>query len=208
MKSRRMFWSVFLSVLVFSITSVGQKQTPREREQRLQDEESVRNMPDPGSDIAFVVAVKANIREEANKTSAVLKQVGRGEALALIKREPVGTWYRVIQVDSAIEGWIDESVVIIKLTANRYNAPRFEEERTRSDLNPEVSITNLEKSTDLNLRINGTLYVILANSTKTLTLEPGRYEYYGWSPGIRPAIGGHDLTRGVRYSWSFRIMRR
>lgn len=208
MIKQKVFWSILLSILVFSFPAFGQKQTPQEREQRLRDEESVRNMPDPGSDIAFVVALKANIREDANKTSSVLKQVGRGEALALIKREPVGTWYRVIHVDSAIEGWIDESAVIIKLTANRYNAPRFEEERTRSELNPEVSITNLEKSTDLNLRINGTLYVIPANSTRTLTLEPGRYEYYGWSPGIRPAIGGHDLTRGVRYSWSFKIMRR
>ncbi len=208
MKNQKEFWAAFFLLFLFCVSGYAQKQTPREREQRRQDEEAVRNMPDSGSDLAFVVAQKANIRENADRTSKVLIQIERGEALALIEREPVGTWYKVIHVDSAVEGWIDASVVVIKLTANRYNAPRFQEERTEVEQNPEVSITNLEKSTDLNLRINGTLYVIRANTTKAMTFEPGNYEYYGWSPGVRATIGKGDLRKGVRYSWTFRILRR
>jgi hypothetical protein len=184
------------------------QQEAQEREQRRLDEEAVRKMPDPGADLAFVVAQRADIHEEPNTSSRVLKQVERGDALALIERKPVGTWYKVIEVDSAVEGWVDESLVVIKLTANRYNAPPFEREDTGTKQNPELSVSNLEPSTDLNLRINGTLYVIRANSTRTLTLEPGRYEYYGWSPGVRPAIGGDDLRAGSRYTWTFRIVRR
>lgn len=207
MKNQKTFWAAFF-LLLLSCVSVYAQQTPQEREQRRRDEESVRNMPDSGSDLAFVVAKKANIRENSNKSSSVLKQVERGEALALVEREPVGTWYKVIHVESAVEGWIDASVVVIKLTSNRYNAPRFEEESIEAERNPEVSITNLEPSTDLNLRINGTLYVIRANSTKAMTFKPGNYEYYGWSPGIRATIGKGDLRKGTKYSWTFRIMRR
>lgn len=184
------------------------QQQAQEREQRRRDEEEVRRMPDAGSDLAFVVALRANIREEPDAASPALKQVERGEVLALVQREPAGTWYKVVHVESAVEGWVDESVVVIKLTANRYNAPPLEQEATGTNQNPELSISNLEPSTDLNLRINGKLYVIRANSTKNFTLEPGRYEYYGWSPGVRPAIGGDNFRSGFTYSWTFRIVRR
>jgi hypothetical protein len=222
MRNQSCRWIVPLFVLLVCVPAYAQRQSrPRpdagqskaqkeahEREQRRRDEEAVRSMPDRGADLAYVVAQRANIREESNTTSRVLRQVERGEVLALMEREPIGTWYKVIHIDSAVEGWVDESVVVIKLTANRYNAPPFEREYTEAGRNPEVSVSNLEPATDLNLRINGTLYVIRANSTKTFTLEPGRFEYYGWSPGVRPAIGGDELRSGMKYSWTFRIIRR
>ena len=196
----------------------AQKQTPQQRqqaikvahdkEQRRIDEEGVAKMRDSGADIAFVTALKANIREEPNRTSAILKEVTRGEVLALVEREPTGTWYHVIHVDSAVEGWIDQSVIVNKLTADRYNAPKFQKEEGVVYENPAVKITNQEVNTDLNLRINGTLYVIKASTTRTITLEPGHYEYYGWSPGVRATIGKDDLTKGYTYSWSFFIRRR
>ena len=165
-------------------------------------------MADPGADTAFVVAIKANIREEPDKTSRILLEVKRGEALSLIEREPTGTWYRVIHVETAIEGWIDESVIVNKLTANRYTAPDFEEELTESYSNPTVKITNRERNTDLNLRMNGVLYVIKADTTRSFTLPPGPYEYYGWSPGVRATFGKSNLAKGIVYSWSFFIRRR
>ncbi|MBK9165367.1 MAG: SH3 domain-containing protein [Acidobacteria bacterium] len=180
----------------------------QEKAQRAADEEAVRKMPDPGADTAFVVATRANIREEPDRTSRILLEVERGEALSLIEREPTGTWFRVIHVETAIEGWIDQSVIVNKLTANRYTAPDFEEEVTESDSNPTVKITNQERATDLNLRMNGVLYVIKANTTRSFTLAPGPYEYYGWSPGVRATFGKSTLSRGTIYSWSFFIRRR
>jgi uncharacterized protein YgiM (DUF1202 family) len=180
----------------------------REKAQRVADEEAVRKMPDPGADIAFVVAPKANIREEPNKSSPVLKEVVRGEALSLIEREPTGTWYRVIHVESAIEGWIDQSVIVNKLTANKYTAPEFQEEESNVYENPKVKISNREKYTDLNLRMNGVLYIIKADTTREFTLPAGPYEYYGWSPGIRATFGKRNLSRGIVYSWAFFIRRR
>ncbi len=53
--------------------------------------------------------------------------------------------------------------------------------------------------------MNGTLYVVKANTTRTFTFDPGHFEYYGWSPGVRPAIGKDELRNGYVYSWSFLI---
>lgn len=223
MKNQNRLWAIALLAMLVCVPAYAQRRArPRsdaaaqakaareaqEREQRRLDEEEVRRMPDSGSDLAFVVALRANIREEPTASSRVLKEVERGEALALMEREPAGTWYKVIHVDSAVEGWVDGNAVVIKLTANRYNAPAFDEERTEAGRKPELSISNLEPATALNLRINGKLYVIPANSTKNFSFEPGKYEYYGWSPGVRPAIGGDDLKSGMKYSWTFRIVRR
>lgn len=184
------------------------QQDAQEREQRRRDEEEVRNMQDAGADLAFVVAQQESIYEEHDSSSKILVPVKRGDVLALVERQPVGTWYKVIDIDSAIEGWVNKRSVIIKLTAKRENAPPLEREYVGDDRDPDLSVTNLEAATDLNLRINGTLYVVRAGTTRTFNLKPGRYDYYGWSPGVRATIGGDDLRAGVRYSWTFKIVRR
>jgi hypothetical protein len=215
-------WLATFLILLACVPAYSQRQTRQQRatrqqkaqqealeqEQRRHDEEAVRLMPDAGADLAFVVAQQTNVFEEPDLSSKVLLRVERGDVLALVEREPVGTWYRVIHIDSAIEGWIDERSIIIKLTAKRENAPPFEEEYVEADRDPELSVTNLEPATDLNLRINGTRYVVRANTKRTFTFKPGRYDYYGWSPGVRPTIGGENLRSGMRYSWTFRIIRR
>lgn len=219
MRHKTFFALTSLLLTLFNYTpSFAQTDVPQQRqraikvlqdkEQRRRDEETIRNMADPGADIAFVVAITANIRDEPSRTGPMVKQVKRGEILSLIEREAIGTWYHVIHTDTAIEGWIDQSVVITKLSVNRYNAPRFQEEESEVYENPKVRITNRELHTDLNLKLNGKLYVITANTTQTITVPPGHYEYYGWSPGVRAAIGKNDFAKGYVYSWSFYIRRR
>ena len=205
-----------LFILILSQPGFGQIPTARQKAakatqdqaQRRADEEAVRRMADSGADMAFVVALKANIREEPNKSSSILKEVNRGEALSLVEREPTGTWYHVIHIDSAIEGWIDQSVIVNKFTANKYTAPEFQEEESEVYENPKVKITNQERYTDLNLKMNGILYVIKADTTRTFILPSGPYEYYGWSPGVRATFGKQILNKGNVYSWAFFIRRR
>ena len=139
MRIHRTLGLFLLSTLILSATIFGQNpasarqkaaKVAHQQAQRRADEESVSRMPDPGADMAFVVALKANIREQADKSSPILKEVERGEALSLVEREPTGTWYHVIHIDSAIEGWIDQSLIVNKFTANKYTAPEFQEEQS------------------------------------------------------------------------------
>lgn len=168
---------------------------------------AVREMKDFGFDVALVVSENATIREEPSATSRALRGVKRSDALALVKREPARVWYRVIEIDSATEGWINDCDVIIKLTKNKDQGPPLEQERSQNSDAAELRVSNLEVATDLNLRINGSLYVIPRNSTKTFTLKPGRYEFYGYSAGVRPAFGGDNFESGIRYVWTFQIVR-
>lgn len=204
----------FLLVVVALTTTVfAQKtktktvQTAQEKEQRLRDEETVRNMQDPGFDVAVVVKDGA-IRETAGLKAKLLSSVKRGDFLSLVDKVPSANWYKVVEADSGTEGWIDSRFVVIKLTANTVTGPLLEEEDVADNLAPEVSITNLEEGTTLRIRLNGKLYMIPPGTTKTVQVTEGKFTYYGWSPGIRPATGSSILKKGKKYSWTFKINRR
>jgi hypothetical protein len=182
-------------------------QDAQDKAQRLRDEETVRKMEDPGFDLAVVVKDGA-IRETAGIKGKLLSSVKRGDFLSLVEKEPSANWYKVVQADSGTEGWIDGKFVVIKLTANKFTGPPLEEEDVAKNLAPEVSITNLEEGTTLRIRLNGKLYMIPPGTTKTVQLTEGKFIYYGWSPGIRPATGNSYLQKGKKYSWRFKINRR
>jgi len=171
------------------------------------DIQAVRDMKDVGSDFVIVVAAQSTIYAQPDAASKALLRVKRSDFLALVKRDPVRSWHRVIEIDSATEGWINECDVVIKLTTAAESGPPLEQERVGTTEDPELNVSNLDPSTKLNLRLNGTLYVIPANTTKTFTLKPGKYEFYGYSPGIRPAFGNETFQLGIKYSWSFRVVR-
>lgn len=66
---------------------------------------------DPGVDVGVVIATKANLREGPSTTSAVIRELQRGNILALINRVSVGPWYNVIHIQSSTEGWINGNTI-------------------------------------------------------------------------------------------------
>ena len=201
---------LFLAFLILSVCALAfaQHASAQGCTKDPADVRAVRAMKDVGIDFAVVVADQAIIRAQPDAASKGLLSVKRPEVLAVVKRDPVRGWYRVVEIDSATEGWINDCDVIIKLTTNPESGPPLEEELTGTTRDPELNISNLEPSTNLNLRLNGTLYIIPANTTKTFTLKPGRYEFYGYSPGVRPAFGSETFKAGSKYSWTFKIIHR
>lgn len=177
--------------------------------QRIKDEQDVANMADLGFDAAFVTQT-ATVRDTPRATGKILLSVKRGDILSLVSRSDSNNWFQVVDEKTGIEGWIDGKAIVNKLTGNEETGPPLLETGAgaSASANPVVSITNLEEKTTLRLRINGTLYQIPPQSTKILNLPPGKMAYYGWSPGIRPAIGNNMLERGKQYSWTFKINRR
>jgi len=124
-----------LVILALTITAFAQPRTikkpvntaktiqdAKDKEQRRQDEETVRKMEDPGFDLAVVVKDGA-IRETASARGKLLSSVKRGDFLSLVEKESSANWYKVVQADSGTEGWIDGKFVVIKLTANKVTGP-------------------------------------------------------------------------------------
>ncbi len=178
--------------------------------QRIKDEKDVAAMADLGFDAAFVTGV-SSIRETASKTGKVLLAVKRNDLLSLTDKFDENGFYRVVDEKSGIEGYIDGNAVVIKLTGNTENTgPALNDDGVAESVaaNPVVSITNSETKTTLKIRLNGTLYLIPPQTTKIVSVSAGKFTYYGWSPGIRPAKGTSTLQKGRKYSWNFKIYRR
>ncbi len=177
---------------------------------RIKDEKDVAAMQDFGFDGALVTSVSA-IRETASKTGKVLLAVKRNDILSLSDKNDSNGFYQVIDEKTGIDGWIDGSTVVIKLTGNTENTgPALNDDGASDNIlaDPIVSITNSEKKTTLKMKLNGTLYLIPPGTTKVVSIRAGKFTYYGWSPGIRPATGKSTLVKGKRYSWNFQIYRR
>lgn len=83
---------------------------------------------DPGVDVALVIATRANLREGPSATSAIIRELKRGEVLALTSRVPVGPWYNVIHIQSSTEGWINGNTIKVKYTEKRKAGPVVQEQ--------------------------------------------------------------------------------
>jgi cytochrome c-type biogenesis protein CcmH/NrfG len=191
-------------------TATVKKPVVKKTAQRIKDEKDVAAMQDFGFDGALVTGV-ASIRETASKTGKVLLSVKRNDILSLTDKFDENGFYRVVDEKSGIEGYIDGNAVVIKLTGNTENTgPSLNDDGVSESVaaNPVVSITNSETKTTLKIRLNGTLYLIPPQTTKVVSVSAGKFNYYGWSPGIRPAKGTSTLQKGRKYSWNFKIYRR
>lgn len=133
---------------------------------------------DPGIDVAVVVVTRANLREEPSASSAVLKELKRGEVLALISRTPVGPWYNVIHVQSSTEGWINGNTIKVKYTEKRKAGPVFQERETGTSQNPSIKVTN-DSSIILYLKVGDDDRIVISpHVTKEMSRPPGTYKFY------------------------------
>lgn len=203
--------ALMLALPVFAQRKVTPKTAPtpiaKEKLQRQADENSVRNMKDPGFDMAVVVK-NTIIRETPAATGKVLLNVKRGDFLSLVVKEADKNWYNVVEAESGTEGWINGNDVVIKLTTNTITGPPLREENAAANALPEISISNLEEKTTLRIRLNGKLYMIKPGATEVVQMPAGKFTYYGWSPGIRPATGSRIIEKGRKYIWEFKIVTR
>ncbi len=136
--------------------------------------------------------------------NSILMEVGRGERLVLLDRQPAGEWYNVIQIESASEGWIHASVITLVYTSKKSVGPIFGEERIDADSSPVIEVNN-QSNEELNLKLGSSLYKIPAYSKRAVTLPVGAYKYYASAAGVMPAIGEHTFKIGYKYSWTFWI---
>jgi hypothetical protein len=161
---------------------------------------------DPGVDLGIIIAERANLRERPSPTSPVIRELQRGEIIALVSREPVGPWYDVIHVESGLEGWINGNTIRLRYTQKRKPGPVFQERATGSYENPGIQITN-DSAKTLYLKVgNDDRIVISPHSSQTISKPAGTYSYYASSPGVIPAFGEHTFKIGVVYEWTFYIV--
>src|SRR6266849_4899053 len=171
-----------LTLIIVTQSTVGYTQNRRQS-----------NEEDPGVDVAIVIATRANLREEPTTASAIIKELKRGDVLALVSRTPVGPWYNVIHIQSSTEGWINGNTIRIKYTEKRKAGPVFQERETGTTEHPSIEITN-DSDRVLYLKVGDDDRIVISpHATKTMSKTPGTYKFYASSPGVIPAFGQHDF---------------
>jgi hypothetical protein len=65
------------------------------------------------TELATVKLLRVNIREQPNKSSAVVEEVGQGGRLHLVSSNPTGAWYRVRHQATGSEGWVHGNGIVI-----------------------------------------------------------------------------------------------
>jgi uncharacterized protein YgiM (DUF1202 family) len=198
---------IVASFLVLLFTSTSQAQISS----------SVSPSPTPTPETATVSSVKANIREEGNKTSKVIETVNKGTKLIILDEDENGTWFQV-ETENNI-GWVNGSLIKLddseKERIRREPKPRptnkaatggrspFQETYTGAD-DAEVDITN-DSYKDMNLRFGGVSYKIKSGTSRTINIRGGNYQFTASAPGVRSLSGIKSFNDGYRYSWRFFI---
>jgi hypothetical protein len=186
---------------------------------------------DQGYDIAIVDVEKAVLRDVPQKSyssayNGCVCLVGDNECISregvcgngpivikrdqfvILDRTPTNNWLNVISIETGKEGWLYLGHVEIYYTRSpKTSADVFEERRTESTRNPEVTVKNDTDKT-LTFNIDGKTYTIGAGYSQTVYLTEGRFRYYVSAPRVYPIIGEKYLSRGYMYSWTFFIEKR
>jgi hypothetical protein len=116
-------------------------------------------------------------------------------------------WYKVIHVKSNREGFIHESTVSIYPTQNRKSPLTIQGYYSGGNTNPSIEVNN-DTPKVMTLKMNETRYVFSPQETKTITLTPGKYNFYASSPNVIPDFGEQDFQTGYKYTWRFYIVTR
>ena len=174
-----------LALIIFTLTPTGFAQERRETTEE-----------DPGVDVAVVIVTKANLREGPGTSSRVIKEVNRGEVLALVSRTSVGPWYNVIHIKSSTEGWINGNTIRIKYTERRKAGPVFQEKETGTSEEPLIEVTN-DTDRILYLKVGEDNRIVISpHEKRAMTKPPGTYAIDG-SPApvaTRAAAGATGMN--------------
>ena len=158
---------------------------------------------------------EANLRQEATTKSEIVAKVKEGETFTVLETD--GSWYKV-ETDDA-EGWLHKSTVRTDSEDEDSVAAAPVPKTTRKPLSggdspfrstytggteAEIVINN-DSEKNMTLKFGGVRYSIPSNSSKSITVAGGNYEFHASAPGVRPATGVRAFNAGYNYSWRFFI---
>ena len=83
--------------------------------------------------MAEIIVENANLRESANASSEIIREVTLGERLVMSASQPVGAWYKVFDAKTRREGWLHGNTFKI---SDANVKPRTEQSRPSSNTVP------------------------------------------------------------------------
>lgn len=151
------------------------------------------------------VKKRTNLRELPNANSSILSTLNPGSQIFIISLETINGFYNIIDIETDIEGYVAESQVKVGEIVERTKERVFSPSGEISSYNPKVEIFNNTVLT-LTLKLNESIFKFDPHETKTITLNPGYYDFRASASGVVPVSGGENLISNMGYRWEFYVL--
>lgn len=151
------------------------------------------------------VTKQVNFRQGPGTEYAVISLLKAGTQIFIVSVDAENDFYNIIDIENDREGYVHKSFVKLGQIVEKNESGLFTPSGKTSTYNPEIEIFNNTLLT-LTLKLNSETYIFSANQKRTITLNPGTYNYRASAPGVIPNIGTEFMESNMGYTWQFYIV--
>lgn len=152
------------------------------------------------------VTKQVNFRQGPGTDQEIISSLKPGTQIFIVSLETQNDFYNVIDIATDKEGYIHKSFVKLGGLVEKNETGMFTPSGKTSSNYPEIAIFN-NTSLTLTLKLNNEAYNFIPQQKRTITLNPGTYNYRASAPGVIPNIGTEHIESNMGYSWEFYIVR-
>lgn len=152
------------------------------------------------------VTKQVNFRQGPGTDQEIISSLKPGTQIFIVSLETENDFYNIIDIATDKEGYIHKLFVQRGDLVEKNETGMFTPSGKTSNINPEIAIFN-NTSLTLTLKLNSEAFNFFPQQKRTLTLNPGTYNYRASAPGVIPNIGTEYMESNMGYSWEFYIVR-
>lgn len=153
------------------------------------------------------ITKQVNFREGPSSEYKIIKSLPPGTQIFIVSIDSESDYYNIIDIESNKEGFVHKAFIKLGETVELNEGGIFTPDRTSTEYKPEIEIFNNTNIT-LTLKLNDEIFSFNANQKRTISLNPGIYNYRASAPGVIPNIGKEKIESNMVYSWQFYIVTR
>lgn len=151
------------------------------------------------------VSKQVNFRKGPSTDYGIISSLKQGTQIFIVSLDTENDYYNIIDIATNKEGYIHKSFVKLGELVEKNESGMFTPSGQTEKYNPEIEIFN-NTSLTLTLKLNSEIYAFSPKQKRTITLDPGSYNYRASAPGVIPNIGTENMESNMGYTWQFYIV--
>jgi uncharacterized protein YgiM (DUF1202 family) len=151
------------------------------------------------------VTKQVNFRQGPGTEYEVISLLKAGTQIFIVSVDAENDFYNIIDIENDREGYVHKSFIKLGQIVEKNESGLFTPSGKTSTYNPEIEIFNNTLLT-LTLKLNSETYIFSSKQKRTITLNPGTYNYRASAPGVIPNIGTEFMESNMGYTWQFYIV--
>lgn len=153
------------------------------------------------------ITKQVNFREGPSTEYKIIKSLPPGTQIFIVSTDSENDYYNIIDIESNNEGFVNKAFIKLGEIVELNEGGIFTPDRTSEEYKPEIEIFNNTNIT-LTLKLNDEIFSFNTHQKRTISLNPGIYDYRASAPGVIPNIGKEKIESNMVYNWQFYIVTR